>query len=56
MLTYQCEIDLALTYALRRPTLALDCALRALRAALDMRRPDLTSRANELVVAIGGAL
>lgn len=54
MLTYHCELDLALTYALRRPKLALQCAYRALRAAIESKRPDAMYRANELVAALNG--
>ena len=49
VLTYLCEIDLALTYALRRPKLALECAYRALQAAIECRDPRLAYRANELI-------
>ena len=56
MLAYQCEIDLAFTYALRRPRLAIECAWRALKAAVQIKRPDLAYRANELISAMGGAL
>jgi hypothetical protein len=52
VLTYHCEIDLALTYALRRPRLALECAFHALRMAVAMRRPDLAVRANDLIGAL----
>lgn len=56
VLTYHCELDLALTYALRRPRLALECAYRALRAAIESRRPDAAYRANELIGALGVGL
>lgn len=49
MLIYHCEMDLACTYALRRPELARRCALRAWQAALEMSRPDLAHQANELM-------
>lgn len=52
MLAFHCEIDLALTYALRRPRLALRCAFAALRAAIGIKRPDLAYRANELICAL----
>ncbi len=52
MLIYHCEMDLACTYALRRPVLARDCAVRAFYAALKMQRPDLAHRANELMGAL----
>jgi len=54
VLTYHCELDLALTYALRNPKLAIQCAYRALTAAIESRRPDAMWRANELIVALGG--
>lgn len=56
MLTYLCEIDLALTYALRKPRLAAECAHKALRAAVEMRNPAMAYRANELLSALGGGL
>jgi hypothetical protein len=48
-LTFWCEFDLALTYALRRPTLAHACATRAFFAAHRMGRPDLVFQANALM-------
>lgn len=51
--TYLCEMDLACTYALSQPDLAHDCALTALSAAEDMRRPDLAYYANELLALTG---
>lgn len=56
MLTYHCELDLALTYALRRPKLAIECAYRALCAAIESKRPDAMYRANEVLAALGGGL
>ena len=56
VLTFHCEIDLALTYALRRPKLALECAYRALMAAIEIRNPALAYRANEVIGALGGGL
>lgn len=50
---FACELDLALTYALRRPAIARSCAVRAFFAAQAMGRPDLAYRAHELIVAIG---
>lgn len=47
--TYHYEMDNARTYALRNPTLAYACAATALRAAVQMRRPDLAYKANELL-------
>ena len=55
MLDFYANYDLALTYALRRPSLALQSAWCALRAALAIKRPDLAYQANELISAIGGA-
>ncbi len=52
MLTFLCEMDLALTYSLRRPHLAWDCAVRALLTAIRMNRPDLVWRANSLLGAL----
>lgn len=51
MLDFYCNLDLALTYALRRPRLARQCATLALRAALDVHRPDLAYRANDVLAA-----
>lgn len=45
----QCELDLALTYALRRPDLARQCATRALFAALRAGNPEVTYQANTLL-------
>lgn len=56
VLTFHCELDLALTYALRRPRLAIQCAIRALQAAIESKRPDAMYRANEVLAALGGAL
>lgn len=56
MLAFHCEIDLALTYAIRRPRLAIECAFNALKAAVSIKRPDLAYRANELLSALGGGL
>ena len=54
-LAYRCEIDLALTYSLRRPRLAVECAVAAQSIAIRMHRPDLALNASEIVSAIGGA-
>lgn len=54
-LEFVCNVDLALTYSLCRPRLAIECAQRALVAAVDLRRPDLAWQANSLLAAIGGA-
>lgn len=51
-LAYDCELSLACTYAIRRPSLAIECATRALDCAVDLRRPDLAWRASELLSAI----
>lgn len=53
MHAFVCNLDLAFTYALRRPRLALALAREALTAAIEMRRPDLAYRANGLMAAIG---
>lgn len=53
MHAFTCEIDLALTYALRRPKLALECAFKALKAAIEIKRPDMAYRANEVIAALG---
>lgn len=52
MHVFTCEMDLALTYSMRRPELARDCATRALFAAIAMGRPDLAYRANALLGAL----
>lgn len=55
VLKFHCEIDLALTYSLRRPRLAIECVWAALRAAIEVRNPKLAYRANELLCALGAA-
>jgi hypothetical protein len=50
---FNCEMDLALTYSMRKPEIARNCAVRAFFAALAMERPDLAYRANSLLAAIG---
>ena len=52
---YQCELDLALTYALSRPLVSRDCLIRALFAAQRANRPELAFRANELLSIVGDA-
>lgn len=52
MLTYHAELDLALTYAMRRPNLARECATHAAVAAVHMGRPDLRAQANDVLVAL----
>ncbi len=52
MLAYLCEIDFACIYAIRSPTLARQCASKALVEAIRMRRPDLAYRANTLLGAL----
>lgn len=52
VLTYLCELDLALTYSMRRPRLAIECAYKALKAAVELRNPMLAYRANELIGAL----
>ena len=51
-LAYHAELSLACTYAVRRPALARECALKAVTAAVLLRRPDLTYRANALLAAL----
>lgn len=51
-LMYLAEMDLALTYALRRPVLAHYCATLAAIAAVHMGNPALTAAANEVLAAI----
>ncbi len=46
---FNCEFDLALTYALKRPKLALQCAQSAWVAALLADRTDLVSKASALI-------
>lgn len=53
MLAYTAMLDLALTYALRRPRLASELLRDAYRAAVVLGRPDLAYRANDLLSAIG---
>ena len=53
MLTFRCEMDLALTYALRRPRLAAECARMARHAAIAMGRTDLASQANDVLCSLG---
>lgn len=50
---YQCELDLGLTYAMRRPLAAWECFKRCLLAAIRMGRPDLASQANTLMSIVG---
>ncbi len=45
-------MDLACTYAMRRPAVARECALTAIGAAHRMGRPDLAYRANALLGAL----
>lgn len=54
MFVFRCEMDLALTYAMRRPALARECAVTAMVQAIRMGRPDLTAEANELLSLVGG--
>lgn len=49
---FMCEIDLACTYAMRRPELARKCATRALFAAIGAKRPDWSFQANSLLAAL----
>lgn len=51
-LIFHCEMDLACHYAMRRPAIARDCALRALNAAWHAKRPDWALRANDLLAAL----
>jgi len=52
MHAYLCEIDLALTYSLRRNKLSRQCARKALDLAHEMRRPDLAWFATEVMSAV----
>ncbi len=52
MLAYTAMLDLALTYALRRPRLAAELLRDAHHAAIELGRPDLAFRANDLLSAI----
>ena len=47
-----CDLDLALTYALRRPRLAI-AILRDTYARIGTTRPDLAHRVRELASIIG---
>lgn len=47
--SFICLMDLALTYASRKPRLARSLAADALVVSLMMGRPDLTYRANTLL-------
>ena len=49
LLAYYCELDLALTYALRRPALARACLRTAHRVAVRLNRPDLAYHAATLM-------
>lgn len=51
-LAARCELDLALTYALRRPRLARQCATAGLEAARNAGRPDLVMDALEILRAL----
>lgn len=53
--SFLCEMDLACTYALRRPDVAADCARNARFAAVCAGRPDLAYRANDLLAALGAS-
>lgn len=48
-LTYHAELDLAMTYALRRPNLARECVRTAMDAAIAMGRPELAWQAANLL-------
>lgn len=49
---FNCLMSLALTYSMRRPTLARECAAAAMVQAIRMGRPDLTYAANALLGAL----
>lgn len=49
MHTFTCEMDLALTYSMRRRELARQCCVRAFIAAIHLGRPDLIYQANSLL-------
>jgi hypothetical protein len=52
MHTFNCEMSLACTYAIRKPEIARNCAARAFFAALTLGRPDLMYQANSLMGAL----
>lgn len=52
MLIFHAEMGFACLYAMRNPTLARDCAQRALTAALAIGRPDLALEANYLLATL----
>ena len=58
MLMYQAEMDLALTYSMRRPLLAHYCATLAAIAATRLGKASLIANANEVLAALNirGAL
>lgn len=47
-----CEIDLALTYSMRRPKLARECAERALAYAIKAGAPRLAWSARDILAAL----
>lgn len=51
-LIFESEMSLACTYAMRRKELARTCAIRALWAAIQAKRPDWAFRANSLLAAL----
>lgn len=52
MLAYLACLDLAFTYAMRNPELATELATEAHAAAIELHRPDLAYKANDLIAAI----
>ena len=50
LLSFYCEYDLALTYALRRTHLARQCAISALSLAFRLERQDLVNKASLLLL------
>lgn len=47
------EIDLAFTYSLSHPSLAVECAALALNKAIEAKRPDLAYTANTILAIVG---
>lgn len=52
MHNYRAEMDLALTYALRRPRLALKCARAARAIAVASGYPAAAASANDLIAIL----
>lgn len=52
MHAYTCTLSLAWTYVWRNPSLARELALEAHSAAIEIKRPDLAYKANDLLAAL----